>query len=580
MGDSRAPVAVWGLIKPYWTSSDRARGVALLAAAVGLTLGLVYVNVRINTWSAELYDAIQNKDLAEFYRLIGRFGLFATAFIVMAVYKLYLTQMLQIEWRSWLTDRYLERWLAADAYYRLQLLDRATDNPDQRIAEDLRLFVDTTLSLALGLLSAVATLVSFVAILWALSGTLTVPLGGGSLVVPGYMVWFALLYAVLGSWLTHRIGRPLIALQYQQQRVEADFRFSLVRLREQSEGVALYRGEAGELAGLRRRFVQVMGNFRSIMTKQKQLTWFTAGYSQIAIVFPFVIAAPRYFSGAISLGALVQTSLAFGQVQGSLSWFIDAYTQLAAWRATVERLLGFSRAMAEVGREAAHRGGERVEGEGETVRVEGLSLALPRGRPLLTRASLTFTPGTNTLVTGTSGSGKSTFFRALAGIWPYWKGRIVLPAGAKLLFLPQRAYLPIGRLKEAVAYPARADDVTDDEVSEALRAVGLPSLASELDREENWAQVLSGGEQQRVAFARALIGKPDWLFLDEATASLPDAQLYAVLAERLPGTTLVSIGHQENLAPFHVRRVRWPDEVDPPSGGASEARGRWASTLR
>jgi putative ATP-binding cassette transporter len=532
----------------------------LLAAAVTLALGIVYVNVRLAGWSNQFYNAIQEKQLNEFYRLLGVFSLLAAAYIAMAVYRLYLTQMLQIEWRTWLTEHFLARWLGDRAYYRMQLLDRGTDNPDQRIAEDLRLFVEGTLTLGLGLLSAVVTLVSFIAMLWTLGGALTVPFGAGTLVIPGYMVWFAVLYAAAGSWLTHRIGSPLIGLQYGQQRVEADFRFALVRLRENSEGVALYHGEPGELAGLRDRFRYVIANWWGIMKKQKQITWFTAGYGQIAIIFPFLIAAPRYFSGAITLGGLMQTSLAFGQVQSSLSWFIDAYTQFAAWRATVDRLTGFESAIAGVHGAGAPREGERVEGPADAITIDALSLTLPQGQPLLNDTTLTFARGHNVLVRGPSGVGKSTFFRTLAGIWPYWKGRITMPKGARLLFLPQKAYLPIGTLKAAVAYPMEADAASDDAVSDALRAVGLAHLAGDLARVELWGQVLSGGEQQRVAVARALVNKPEWLFLDEATASLPDTELYAVLRARLPDTTLVSIGHQDALAPFHERQLAWPPD--------------------
>ncbi len=548
--------AFWALAKPYWVSGARRKGVILLCSVVGFTLALVWVEVQFNDWNKGFYDTFEHKDRLGFYLELGRFGFLAVLFIVLAVYKQYLQQMLMIEWRAWLTDNYLQDWLDGQAYYRLQLLDRGTDNPDQRIADDLNGFVDLTLSLSLGLLSAIVTLVSFVGILWVISG----PLEVGGVTIPGYMVWVALLYAIAGTWLTHLIGQPLIGMNFARQRVEADFRFALVRLRENSEGVALYRGEAGELAGFKARFADVIAKWWAIMEKQKQITWFTAFYGQLAIIFPFVVSAPRYFSGAAPLGSIFQTASAFGQVQGALSWFIGAYPSFANWRATVERLTGFTQALARARAEADRLDGDRLEGEDAGLTLEHLVISLPQGRPLLGDTSLRLAPGESVFVTGPSGSGKSTLFRSIAGIWPYWQGRILLPKGARLLFLPQKAYLPIGTLKNAIAYPAQADAVSDAEVTEALVAVGLGALQGDLARDENWGQVLSGGEQQRVAFARALINRPEWLFLDEASAALPEqaqAEMYSLMRERLPQTTLVSIGHRESLAQFHQRRLRW-----------------------
>jgi putative ATP-binding cassette transporter len=552
--------AFWALAKPYWLSEERGRGLGLLAAVVGLSLGLVYLNVQFNSWYNSFYNAVQEKRQDDFYSLIGYFTFLAILYIAVAVYRLYLRHMLEIEWRKWLNERFLRDWLDGRTYYKLQLLDRATDNPDQRIAEDLRLFVEKTLRLGLGLLSAVVTLFSFVVILWTISGAIEI----AGISIPGYMVWCALAYAIAGTWLTHAIGRPLIGLEYDRQRYEADYRFALVRVRENSEGVALYRGEGEELSNFRARFSHVIANWWSIMRKQKQLGFFTYSYDQLAVVFPFVVAAPRYFSGAIKLGDLIQISSAFGHVQTSLSWFITAYTEFAEWKATVDRLTGFSASLASVREESEALDGERSDGDAGSLALDGLALALPQGRTLLSPTSLQVKAGENLLVKGPSGAGKSTLFRALAGIWPYWKGAIRLPRGARLLFLPQKTYLPLGTLKKAACYPEDSTAFSDEAVAAALREVGLGHLADGLQRSENWAQVLSGGEQQRLAFARALLNRPDWLFLDEATAALPeDAQdaLYRLLRDKLPGTTLVSIGHRETLARHHARRLHWSGEA-------------------
>ena len=548
--------AFWRLTKPYWVSSGRVKGLTLLATVVGLALMMVWLEVKFNYWNRDFYNTFENRDQAEFFRQLGMFGLLALIWIITAVYRLYFLQMLQIEWRTWLTDHFLGDWMKDQAHYRMQLLDRGTDNPDQRIAEDLKFFVEYTSELALGLLSAVVTLISFVVILWTLSG----PLEIFGVTIPGYLVWVALVYAILGTFLTHFIGRRLIGLDFNQQRVEADFRFSLVRVRENSEGIALYRGEAEELGGLRQRFAAVIGNWWQIMFKRKQLGWFTSFYHQLAIIFPYIVVSPRFFSGAIPLGAIFQTASAFGQVQGSLSWFIDAYVRFAVWKATVDRLIGFTASLENVRERAAALDGERAEAQSEVLKLENLKIDLPQGKTLLQPTTLELKPGQHALVTGASGAGKSTFFRALAGIWPYWKGGIRLPKGARLLFLPQKPYLPLGSLKNAVSYPEDEKNFPEIEVREALQAVGLGHVADDLERNENWAQVLSGGEQQRLAFARALLNKPDWLFLDEATASLPEEdqdRLYRLLKERLPGTTLVSIAHRASLATHHAVRLAW-----------------------
>ena len=465
-----------------------------------------------------------------------------------------------------MTRHFLDEWLADRAYYRISLIapsdagrETGIENPDQRIAEDLRAFIGDgvagvrgILSLGIDLLSNVVSLVSFIAILWSLSGPLTV-LG---ITIPGYMVWVALLYAIAGTVATHYVGRPLALLNFSKQRVEADFRFSLVRLRENTEGVALYAGEEEEKRGLLVRFEALAANWWLLMQRYKLLTALTAGYGQVASVFPIVVAAPRYFAGLVPLGALTQTAGAFGQVQGAMSWFVDSYADIASWRATVERLATFHRAIAAA-RGAAGEGVHLAAGTGAGYSLRHATLTLPGGEALLQDTDLTFRPGQSVVITGRSGSGKSTLFRALAGIWPFGGGEVVRPSGGTM-FLPQRPYIPLGTLRHAVSYPAPPDAHGDPAVREALEAVGLGTFAARLDDEDNWSQRLSGGEQQRLALARALLARPDWLFLDEATASLDpeaEASLYQLLRERLPATTIISIAHRPAVAAFHDRHL-------------------------
>jgi putative ATP-binding cassette transporter len=573
---------LWALLRPYWfaedkdtlqffgvkfTASEKLIGRTLLATIIVLTLGLVYISVQFNSWYNDFYNTLQDKKQAEFFYQLGKYCVLASIYIVVAVYAFYLNQMLQIRWRRWLTDRYLQEWLTQRTYYRMQLTGKQTDNPDQRIAEDMKLFVDDSLSLSLGFLNAAVTLVSFVGILWGLSGALTVPLGGRSFEIPGYMVWVALVYAIVGTWLTHKLGKPLIGLNFNQQRFEADFRFNLVRFRENTEGVALYRGEPGELQGFRERFGHVVGNWWALMKRQKILNFFTIGYNQIAVIFPFVVGAPRYFSGAIQLGGLIQISNAFGQVQGALSWFIGAYSTFASWKATVDRVTGFHSAIMSTQEQQRENPGVVVEpDEGSALELDQVDLELPTGRVLVSKADLEIPEGARVLVRGPSGSGKSTLFRAIAGIWPFGGGRVRLPKNFRALFLPQRPYFPLGTLHAAASYPAAPDAFSEQEVREALTAVGLPTLTARLREEANWSMQLSGGEQQRVAFARALLHNPNWLFMDEATSALDEpaqAALMRLLQERLPATTVVSIAHRPAMAEHHDRTL----EIEPGEDG-------------
>jgi vitamin B12/bleomycin/antimicrobial peptide transport system ATP-binding/permease protein len=549
----------WALFKPYWFSEEKVIARLLLFSIIALTLASVYMDVQFNAWYNLFYNTLQDKNKPEFYHQIGRFCILAAIYIVIYVYSTYLNQMLQIRWRRWLTRKYQTEWMSDRTYYHMQLTGNQTDNPDQRISEDLKLFVDSTLSLSLGLLNAVVSLVAFVGILWTLSGALEFPVGGDTYVVHGYMVWVALGYAVVGTWLAHKIGKSLIALNFNQQRYEADFRFNLVRLRENMEGVALYRGEEDEMRGFRNRFAPVYTNWWSIMRKQKNLNFFAIGYNQAAVVFPFLVAAPRYFSGAIPMGGLIQISHAFGKVQDALSWLINVYSSVAAWRATVDRLTGFHNAIAASQEQMRTNPGIAVVSDGAaTLALDHVELDLPNGQPLLSNGNLTIAQGSRVLIQGPSGSGKSTLFRAIAGIWPFGRGRIYKPHDFNALFLPQRPYFPLGTLREVVVYPKSSRSCSEEEVLDALSAVGLAHLIPRLDESANWAMQLSWGEQQRVAFARALLQKPAWLFLDEASSNLDDAsqaRLYDLLTHRLKDCTIVSIAHREELARYHQHRV-------------------------
>ncbi|CDF85923.1 ABC-type uncharacterized transport system,permease and ATPase component [Pseudomonas knackmussii B13] len=544
---------VWKLTAPYWRSEEKGAAWLLLIVVIALSLVGVAVSVWLNSWYRDFYNALQNKDLDAFIRLVLYFCGIAAAAILIAVYRLYLTQMLTIKWRRWLTEKHFSTWLGDKNYYRLEQRG-FTDNPDQRLSEDLNNFTDTTLTLGLGLIRNLVSLVSFSVILWGVSGS--IELFGIS--IPGYMFWAALLYALVGSWLTHLIARRLIQLNNQQQRYEADLRFGLVRIRENAESIALYNGEQSENERLMTRFRNVWGNFWELMKVQKRLTFFSSGYAQIAIIFPLVVAAPRYFAGKIQLGELMQINSAFGNVQDGLSWFIDAYASLANWRATCDRLLSFRNAMAEIAHESENI---EVHSAGERLQLKHLSLRLGDGTVLLEPTNLTLEAGEHVLISGASGAGKSTLLRAMSGLWRYGNGQVVMPA-ERSLFVPQKPYLPIGSLNAALCYPEEAGQHSPERLREVLRLCRLEQLCGRLDEAQHWQRLLSPGEQQRLAIARALLYAPRWLFLDEATSALDEndeTALYQVLREQLPGVTLVSIGHRADLKRFHPRQLRLED---------------------
>lgn len=552
-------VSAWSLIKPYWVSKEWKIAWTLLIAIIAMDLVTVRITVFLNSWSAQFYNALQTKDVRDFPHLMMVFSGIVAALIVLFVYRRYLLQMLGFRWRQWLTDQFLREWLGERAFYRIER-DRLADNPDQRISDDLQSLATTTLSLSLDLLSTVVTLVTFIFILWTLAGALTVTLGGKPLVVPGYMVWAAALYALGGSFVMQKLGHPLVSINYQQQRVEADFRFGLIRVRENAEQIAFYDGMRTEETNAKTIFSRIRENWWRIMKYTKRLSFVLSFYSNIAFIFPLAVAAPKYFAGAYTMGVLMQVRSAFTTVSDSFSWFINSYGTLVEWRATVNRLREFKRVihtthLRESVLPATEHGGINLHFvDAPTLTTHGLKLALPNGTPLTTIGNVAIEPGSRWLVRGVSGAGKSTLLRAFAGLWPFGDGSIDAPVDAHMMFVPQQSYLPIGTLKAALAYPAPADAYSDEACRDALVTCRLEDYTGRLAESAHWTRVLSPGEQQRLAAARVLLHKPDFLFLDEATSALDaenEARLYRLFDEQLPKAAIVSVAHREALAAFH-----------------------------
>jgi putative ATP-binding cassette transporter len=568
---------LWVLTRPYWYAEERQRiavwGVpfsvkecwiarGLLATTIALSVLIVYISKLINSWNARFFNALQDKNAEAFWSELGYWVVLVALFIIAVVYRVWLMQLLTIRWRRWLSQVYFRDWLADRTYYHMELTRRGVGNPEQRIEQDCNSFTSQTLNISLGLLLQVMTLVTFTAVLWNLSSGFLLPLFGG-INVPGYMMWAAVAYALVGSWATYLIGRPLVRINFALERYNADFRYRMVRIRENAESIALYHGEPVEARRLGGAFTRIFATWWAYMRYNKRLTWLTSFYGQAAVIFPYIVAAPQYFAGQIGLGTLTQTADAFGQVQGSLSWFVDSYSQLAAWKAVVDRLTTFGEAMVEAKRaDQASAVIIRPQAKPE-LQLHNVDLDLPDGTPLLRHVDLTLRRGEAVVVRGPSGCGKTTLFRALAGLWPFGRGRIATPLeDSRVLFLPQKPYLPIGTLKDALCYPDPSDPVPDGDCREALEACGLWHLSPRLNEAANWSLVLSGGEQQRLGFARALVYRPDWLFLDEATAALDEPaekHMYQLLRQRLPGATVVSIAHRETVAAFHDRQIT----VDP-----------------
>jgi vitamin B12/bleomycin/antimicrobial peptide transport system ATP-binding/permease protein len=552
-------ISAWSLIKPYWVSEEWKIAWGLLATIIAMNLVIVWVNVRLNSWNAEFYNALQQKDVSHFPHLLLVFTVIAFGYITLATYRNYLRQMLGFRWRQWITHRFVDEWLDKGAFYRIER-DRLADNPDQRISDDLSSFSATTLSLSLDLFSTIVTLVTFMTILWTLAGALTFTLGTTPVAIPGYMVWAAALYAIGGSWLIQKMGHPLVSINYQQQRVEADFRFGLIRLRENAEQIAFYNGMSTENGSARSVFGRIRDNWWRVMTYTKRMTFVSNSYGLLASVFPFVVASPRYFAGAYTIGVLMQIAGAFERVSDGFSWFINSYGSLVEWRATVNRLREFKRVMRSTHLKesvlpATEHGGINLHyADAPKLSTHGLKLALPNGTPLATISDIAIEPGARWLVRGPSGSGKSTLLRAFAGLWPFGEGAIDMPVDARTMFVPQQCYLPIGSLKAALTYPAPADAFSDEACRDALVACRLDDYVGRLGESAHWTRILSPGEQQRLAAARVLLHRPGFLFLDEATSALDpanEAHVYRLLTERLPQMAIVSVAHRESLAAYH-----------------------------
>ena len=557
-------VGLFHLITPYWNSEEKKSARLYLAAIITLTIAAVYMTLLLNEWFNSFYSALQNYDSGAVYRGLLRFTGLAFAHIAFAVYSYYLQQRLALRWRKWMTKNYLAKWTGQQMYYRLEMFSQGTaDNPDQRISEDINLFTARTLSFMSGLLRSATTIVCFIFVLWNLSEVLSFSAAGQEIHIYGYLVWTALAYSVLGTWITHKVGHRLVSLNYLQQKLEADFRFSMVRFRETAESVAFYNGAAKEESFLSNRFMTLLRNTLFIIKKQKQLSWLTNSYAQIAIIFPFVVAVPRYLSQNISLGGLMQIANCFGKVQDAMSYFVDVYASLAEWQSCAERLLSFDKHIAAIEKETEEKSGSLVREEThDRLRLADVTISVPamdenkRTREIISSASCTIKSGEHVILKGPSGSGKSTLLRTLAGFWPYVKGHISMPAPSEMMFIPQKPYIPMGTSAEAASYPLETAD--EEILSPLLVECGLSHLMEKTDTEADWSHILSLGEQQKLAFVRVFLRKPKWVFLDEATSAMDEEteeKMYRLLTA-LPGTTVISIGHRSTLDKWHDRVLR------------------------
>jgi putative ATP-binding cassette transporter len=553
----------------FWSGPQRASAWFWTVGALFLVFANLAVNVGINRWNKWFFDALEKKDVSALLPLIATIVVLVAVGAAFAVAMVRCRMTLQVKWRQWLTGELLTRWLSEQRYYRLAITDEEQINPEYRIADDLRMASEPVVEFAIGFINALLAAVTFVGILFWVGGSLTIAIGGTSLWIPGYIAIAAVLYAAVVSGLTYFIGNPLVALVAAKNEGEAQFRYELTRVRENAESIALIKGADDERARLNETFSELAARWMGVIRQHSHLTWLLNSNAFFSPIFPVLLATPKYLAGELTLGSVMQIAAAFTAVLTALNWFADNFIRLAEWTASARRVDELHAALDEMDDDMGRTSAIVIENTGaESIELTDLSIVHRDGRVVIDDADITIAPGERVLLGGESGSGKSTLIRAIAGLWPWGEGRILLPAGAKLAFVPQRPYIPLGTLRDAIAYPVEGPLVADDRARAVLKDVGLGYLSTKLDDEEQrWDQTLSGGERQRIAFARLLIEEPNIIIMDEATAALDidsEFRLLTLLFERLPKATIVSVGHRPGLQELHSRILMLQRR---PSGG-------------